>query len=58
MLDAMFCLPGVYDVEIEDGALFAIAGQFTWPVVARRTKSHATWVNVEANGRSWGRLRR
>ena len=57
MLDAMLSLPGVDGVKIEDGALLAIAGPFAGPGAANRRKSHATLVNVKANGRSWGRLR-
>jgi len=53
MVDAALCLPGVDNVKIEDGALLAIVGQSAWP----QRKGHATLANVNANGRSWGRLR-
>jgi hypothetical protein len=44
--EAALWVPGVHSVKIEDGA----------PLTARN-KSHTTLVTIEANGRSWGRLR-
>jgi hypothetical protein len=44
--EAALWIPGVHSVKVEDGA----------PLTAGN-KSHTTLVTIEANGRSWGRLR-
>jgi len=50
-------IPGVHTVKVEDGALLAAFGPLAWPAGGSRSTSLTALVTVEANGRSWGRLR-
>jgi hypothetical protein len=52
--EAALWIPGVRGVKVENGPLLTAFG----PIASGSPgKSHTTSVTVEANGRSWGRLR-